>query len=302
MKPYAYGVDVGGTTIKVGLFRSSGRLLQQWELPTPIGGNGEIILPRLARWILEQAVPITGLEGVGIGVPGPVLADGTVNGCVNLGCGVVPVAQRLSARLGGLPVRVVNDANAAALGELWQGAGQGRVNLVLVTLGTGIGSGIMVGGRILTGAHGAGGEIGHIQVNPRESEYCHCGKRGCLEQYASATGILRLAKMRGLCAEEMRTAKEVLNAARAGNPLARSVAEEAGYWLGLALSYVACVTDPEVILLGGGVSQAGEILLRPVREQYRASVFYGAAETEFALAALGNDAGMYGAVKLILQP
>ncbi len=300
MKPYAYGVDIGGTTIKVGLFGADGGLLERWELPT--GRVGAQILPNLAQWLLGREIPMEALEGIGVGVPGPVLSDGTVNRCVNLGWGVVPVARNLSDLLGGVPVQVLNDANAAVLGELWQGAGRGRENLVLATLGTGIGGGIVVGGKILSGAHGAGGEIGHIQVNPRELEYCHCGKRGCLEQYASATGILRLAKAQGFNAGGSGTAKEVLDAAKVGDPVAQSVVTEAGSWLGLALSYVACVADPELILLGGGVSKAGEVILAPVRAQYRASVFHGAAETEFALAALGNDAGMYGAVKGILEP
>ena len=299
MKPYVYGVDIGGTTIKVGLFTSVGQLLDRWELPTRTEGCGAAILPDLVQWMLEGPVPTDQLEGVGVGVPGPVLADGTVNGCVNLGWGVLPVSETLSRRLGGLPVRVINDANAAALGEAWQGAGQGRNNLILVTLGTGVGGGIVINGNVLTGAHGSAGEIGHMQVNPAETEWCSCGKQGCLEQYASATGILRLARQRHWTGEP--TAKGVLDAARAGDPVAQAVAQEAGRWLGLALSYVAAVTDPEIILLGGGVARAGEVLLKPVRDQYRASVFHGAAETEFAAAALGNDAGMYGAAQLVLR-
>lgn len=299
MKPYAYGVDIGGTTMKIGLFDAGWTLMDRWTLPTRRGAGGESILPDLAQWLLEQSVPMEQLAGVGVGVPGPVKPEGVVNGCVNLGWGVVPVAERLSLLLGGVPVRVVNDANAAALGEAWQGAGQGRRSLLLVTLGTGVGGGLVVDGSVLTGAHGAAGELGHMQVNPAEAELCSCGKTGCLEQYASATGIVRLARQQGWTGEG--TAKAVLDAARAGDPVAQKVAQEAGRWLGLALSYVACVADPDVILLGGGVAQAGEILLKPIREQYRSSVFHGAANTQFALAALGNDAGMYGAVRLVLQ-
>lgn len=300
MKSYVYGVDIGGTAIKAGLFSATGQLLAQWELPTRTENSGREILPALARWVRQGTVPAGQLAGIGVGVPGPVQENGIVNGCVNLGWGTVPVAETLSQLLDGVPVHVGNDANAAALGETWQGAGQGRKNLLLVTLGTGVGGGIVVNGKILPGTHGSAGEIGHMQVNPGESERCRCGKRGCLEQYASATGILRLARQRGWTGEA--TAKAVLDAAREGDPLALAVAREAGRWLGLALSYVAAVTDPEIILLGGGVARAGEVLLKPVREQYRASVFHGAAETEFALAALGNDAGMYGAAKLALEP
>ena len=192
---------------------------------------------------------------MGVGVPGPVGPEGIVNGCVNLGWGVTPVERELSRLLDGLPVRAANDANAAALGEVWQGAGTGARSLLLVTLGTGVGAGIVVNGVILTGAHGSGGEIGHIQVNPGEGGACRCGKAGCLEQYASATGIVRLARRRGWTGDP--TAKAVLDAARAGDAIARLAAEEAGRWLGLALSYVACAVDPEVILLGGGVARPG---------------------------------------------
>lgn len=299
MKPYVYGVDIGGTAIKIGLFDADGTLLNRWTLDTRIESGGQQILPALAHWIEKQPIALDQVTGVGVGVPGPVRKDGVVEGCVNLGWGVVPVAQTLSHLLGGLPTRVINDANAAALGELWQGAGCGCSNLILVTLGTGIGSGIVADGAVLSGTHGAAGEIGHLQVNPLETVRCRCGKRGCLEQYASATGILRLAHQRGWT--DASTAKEVLDTARGGNLLARSVTKEAGSWLGLALSYVGCVVDPERILFGGGVAQAGEILFRPVREQYRRSVFPGAAETSFALAALGNDAGIYGAAQLVLQ-
>ena len=297
---YAYGVDIGGTAIKVGLFDGSGTLLDRWELPTRLEDSGREILPDLARWIRNQALDLADLAGVGVGVPGPVGADGQVNGCVNLGWGTVPVTEALSRLLEGLPVRAGNDANVAALGECWQGAGAGRDSLLMVTLGTGVGSGVVVNGSILPGAHGSAGELGHVQVRQDEEERCNCGKRGCLEQYASATGIVRLARQRGVRLPEPLTAKTVLDAAREGDPAAQRVAEEAGRALGLALSWAACLLDPELILLGGGVSRAGGVLLDPVREQYRRSVFYGARETEFALATLGNDAGMYGAARLIL--
>ena len=295
---YVYGVDIGGTAIKVGLFDLSGALLDRWELPTRREDHGAEILPDLARWIRAQPIRLSELVGVGVGIPGPVV-DGTVYGCVNLGWETVPVAQSLSRLLDGVCVRAGNDANVAALGECWQGAGTGRQNLLLVTLGTGVGCGVVVDGVILPGAHGAAGELGHVQVRADEEERCGCGKRGCLEQYASATGIVRLARQKGLALSEPLTAKAVLDAARGGDPVARQVAEEAGTVLGLALSWAACLLDPELILLGGGVARAGDVLLDPVRAQYRRSVFHRARETEFALAALGNDAGIYGAARLI---
>ena len=301
MKSYVCGVDIGGTSVKIGLFRPDGTLLDRWQLPTDRRDSGREILPGLARWMREGPLPLSEVTGVGVGVPGPVGADGTVKGCVNLGWGTVPVARNLSRMLGGVPVRAANDANTAALGECWLGAGRGRENLLLVTLGTGVGCGVVVGGTILPGAHGSAGEIGHMRVSAHETESCACGKRGCLEQYASATGIVRLARMRGVSLPEPMTSEMVLDAARNGDPEALAVAREAGGKLGLALSWAACVLDPELILLGGGVARAGEVILRPVREAYRDNVFHGSLGTEFGLASLGNRAGIYGAARLVLD-
>lgn len=290
------GVDVGGTTIKFGLFTPQGELRRRWRIPTDTSHQGRNILPQIARSIRSQ-LPLSQLLGVGMGVPGPVQRDGTVNRCVNLGWGVVPAANILSHLLDGVPVQVANDANAAALGECWQGAGQGADSLLLVTLGTGVGSGLVLGGTVLSGAHGSAGEIGHMTVAPQEKRVCACGKRGCLEQYASASGILRMARERGLSA---RDAREVSTLAAAGVRPACDVMKKAGHLLGLALSNAACLMDMERILLGGGVAAAGEVLLNPTRESFQANVFHASAGTELAFAALGNDAGLYGAARLAL--
>lgn len=292
----AYGVDVGGTTIKLGLFDGRGSLLRRGSIPTDTSDRGAHILPQISKWIRRQDVPLNQISGVGLGVPGPVRRDGTVNRCVNLGWGVVPVAEVLSELLDGVPVRVANDANAAALGECWQGAGREMDSLLLVTLGTGVGGGLVLHGDVVAGAHGSAGEIGHMTVNPDETQPCSCGKRGCLEQYASAGGIVRLAQAAGLRVE---SAKEVSDLAVWGNERARAVLEKAGRLLGLALSYAACLVDVDGILLGGGVAAAGEWLLNPVRDAFYANVFHAASSTKLALASLGNDAGLYGAARLV---
>ena len=291
----AYGVDVGGTTIKLGLFDGCGNLLRRGSIPTDTSDHGAHILPQIARWIRRQDIPLHQISGVGLGVPGPVLRDGTVNRCVNLGWGVVPVAEALSGLLDGVPVRVANDANAAALGECWQGAGREMDSLLLVTLGTGVGGGLVLHGGVVAGAHGSAGEIGHMTVNPDETQPCSCGKRGCLEQYASAGGIVRLALEAGLFVE---SAKDVSDLAAWGNERARAVLKKAGRLLGLALSDAACLVDVDGILIGGGVAAAGEWLLNPVRDAFCANVFHAASDTKLALASLGNDAGLYGAARL----
>lgn len=292
----AYGVDVGGTTIKLGLFDGRGSLLCRGSIPTDTSDHGANILPQIARWIRRQDIPLNQISGVGLGVPGPVRRDGTVNRCVNLGWGVVPVAEELSELLDGVPVRVANDANAAALGECWQGAGREMDSLLLVTLGTGVGGGLVLHGDVVAGAHGSAGEIGHMTVNPNETQLCSCGKRGCLEQYASAGGIVRLAREAELLVE---SAKDVSDLAVWGNERARAVLEKAGRLLGLALSYAACLVDVDGILIGGGVAAAGEWLLNPVRDAFYANVFHAASSTKLALASLGNDAGLYGAARLV---
>lgn len=197
MKNYGFGIDVGGTTVKVGFFETSGALLDKWEIKTNTANGGEAILPDIAKTIEEklskEGISKDEVQGIGIGVPGPVLNASVVTRCVNLGWGEIDVAGTLS-KIIGLPVKVGNDANVAALGEMWQGGAKGSSNVVMVTLGTGVGGGIIVDGRIVAGANGAGGEIGHLNVCEDELESCNCGQHGCLEQYASATGVVRMAK------------------------------------------------------------------------------------------------------------
>ncbi len=216
--------------------------------------------------------------------------------------------SREMSELTGMKVAAGNDANVAALGEMWLGAGKGNKNMIMVTLGTGVGGGVIVNGQPLTGAHGAGGEIGHLCVNYEETENCGCGKTGCLEQYASATGIARLAKKR-LAKDEAQSllrsarkmdAKAVFDALKEGDRLAEEIVEEFGSYLGHALANLAAVTDPAVIVIGGGVSKAGSILLGYIEKYFAEKAFFANKETKFVLAELGNDAGICGAAKLIL--
>ena len=305
MKKYGFGVDIGGTTIKMSLFEMTGHMVDKWEIPTNTSDHGSSILDDVAAVIegrlVSDGISKEDVEGIGIGVPGPVVEDSVVVCCVNLGWGRVDVAKELSEKTG-LKVRVGNDANVAALGEMWQGGGKGYKNVIMITLGTGVGGGIIIDGKIINGSNGAGGEIGHVFVDEAEEEKCGCGKCGCLEQYASATGIVRLAK-RALAADgrdsalrsvENLSAKAVADAAKAGDALALEVLEKMGKILGTALANAACIVDPEVFVIGGGVSKAGTIITEVIRKYYIERAFQSCRNADFALAQLGNDAGVYG--------
>ena len=312
MKNYGFGVDIGGTTIKMGFFETSGKLLDKWEIKTDTSNGGENILSDVAKAIdnklAQEAISKNDVQGIGIGVPGPVCSNGVVNRCVNLGWGVINVAEQLGA-LTGLDVKVGNDANVAGLGEMWQGGGKGCKDVVMVTLGTGVGGGIIVDGKIVAGFNGAGGEIGHITVNKDEIEACNCGQYGCLEQYASATGIVRMAKRKlaksddetTLRSFDPLTAKDIFDEAKAGDEVAKELVDELGEILGSALSNLVVVVNPEVIVIGGGVSKAGAILIDAIQEHFKESVFHAARDTRFELATLGNDAGIYGCMAMILE-
>ena len=311
MKKYGFGVDIGGTTIKMGFFETSGKLIDKWEIKTNTENKGESILSDVAQAIdnklAQEGISKDDVQGIGIGVPGPVTSDGVVHRCVNLGWGVKSVADEL-ASLTGLNVKVGNDANVAALGEMWKGAAEGSKDVIVVTLGTGVGGGIIVDGKIVNGATGAGGEIGHITVNDDEIEPCNCGQYGCLEQYASATGIVRMAKRKLAKSAETTTlrdiedlsAKAIFDEAKAGDEIAKGLVDELGKILGSALSNMACVVNPEVIVIGGGVSKAGQILIDVIKKHFVETSFHACRDANFVLAVLGNDAGIYGCVQMIL--
>lgn len=308
------GVDIGGTTVKIGLFETTGELLEKWEVKTRQEEGGIHILPDVAASIREKAMELgldlkTDFIGAGMGVPGPVLPNGYVEVCVNLGWRDVNPQEELSALLDGMPVKSGNDANVAALGEMWQGGGRGYSDLIMITLGTGVGGGVIIDQKIIAGKHGLGGEIGHVHVRDEEWEHCNCGGVGCVEQVGSATGIAREARRKMAAASEpslMRsfgddiTAKDVLDAAKEGDALALEVMETVGRYLGLALASASMIVDPEVFVIGGGVSKAGQFLIDIIQKHYEYFTPISQNKAKLVLATLGNDAGIYGAARLVL--
>ena len=306
------GVDVGGTSVKLGIFDVDGVLLKKWEIPTRKEEQGKYVLDDIAASIREtlkdENISMEEVVGVGIDVPGPVKKNGYVEVCVNLGWRDIYPAKELSARLDGIPAECGNDANAAALGEMWKGGGEGYSDIVMVTLGTGVGGGVIINEKIIAGRHGLGGEIGHIHVMEGEKEACNCGGHGCLEQVASATGIARTAR-RMLAADNRPStlrslknisAKNVLDAAKAGDALALESLNKSCYYLGWALATISMVLDPQAFLIGGGVSKAGTFLTDIIKRYHDELSPMATKKADIVLAKLGNDAGIYGAAKLII--
>ena len=312
MENYVFGIDVGGTTVKCGLFTTEGTVLDKWEIRTNKENGGASILGDIAATInsklAEKKIEKTQVLGVGIGVPGPVKGDGTVLKCANLGWGVFNVNETMSS-LVGLPVAAGNDANVAALGEMWKGGGQGYQDIVMVTLGTGVGGGIILDGKIWAGSNGAGGELGHMIVNPAETDLCGCGGHGCLEQYASATGIVRMAKKElaangaptSLRKYETLYAKNIFDEAKAGDAVAAALVDKLCAILAGALTHVAATVDPQAFVIGGGVSKAGQPLIDAIQKVFEKEAYGACKGTKFALATLGNDAGIYGCAQMILE-
>ena len=310
MTKYAFGVDIGGTTVKMGLLDSEGNVIEKWEIPTRKENHGENILPDVAKAIekklSEKNISKDDVVGIGVGVPGPVDGNGVIHVAVNLGWGEFNVNEELT-KLTGIKAMAGNDANVAALGEMWKGGGEGHKNIVMVTLGTGVGGGIILDGKILAGTTGAGGEIGHIHINDAESKACGCGNKGCLEQYASATGVSNLASVHfdkwtkaTVLTKNDLSAKAVFDGVKAGDELCIEIAKEFGEYLGKGLAMIASTVNPEAFVIGGGVSKAGKVLMDYIVPPFKKYVFKGAGDCEMLLATLGNDAGMYGAAKLVL--
>ena len=312
MNQKCIGIDIGGTSVKMGLFQADGTLLKKWEIPTRKEDGGANILGDIAASIRRQmkgeGIALTELAGAGMGLPGPVLPNGHIEFCVNLGWKAGNPQEELSRLLDGIPVKSGNDANVAALGEMWQGGGRGYKNLVMVTLGTGVGGGVILNEKIWTGMQGVGGEIGHMHIVEGEKEQCNCHGYGCLEQVASATGIARVA--RRLLEKDERpsvlrqtanlNAKHVRDAAKAGDELAPEALNTSCYYLGWALAAVTMVLEPEAYLIGGGVSRAGTFLTDLIRRYHNELSPMATKKADIVLAELGNDAGIYGAAKLIL--
>lgn len=312
MEQVCVGADIGGTSVKLGIFTLGGDLLKKWELPTEPKNDTKALIEKIGKSIKEKlkegGLTLTDCVGVGMGVPGPVLPNGYIEVVVNIGWKEVFPARMLSDFLDGMPVALGNDANVAALGEAWMGGAKNYQDVVMVTLGTGVGGGIIVDGKIVPGKHGLGGEIGHMHVRESETEKCNCGGIGCLEQISSATGIVNEAKKllekkkatsRLALLDEI-TAKDVIDAAKAGDTIALEVVDTVSKYLGIALSHLALTVDPEIFVIGGGVSKAGEFLIDKIKEKF---IFYTPItknKADIVLAQLGNDAGIYGAARLVL--
>lgn len=309
---FGFGVDLGGTTVKLAYFDEAGTMLDKWEIPTDISDNGDHILPDIAKTILaymeEKKINREDILGIGIGVPGAVNNKGIVAGCDNLGWGHFSIKDVLEP-LTGLRVVAGNDATVAALGECWKGGGQGYKSMVLVTLGTGVGGGIIINGKAVHGFTGSAGEIGHMVLNRNETAICGCGKSGCVEQYCSATGIIRLTKLAlaesdapsPLRSLEKFMAKDVFDAAEQGDRIAQGVLDQVFEYMGEFIANICCVVNPEAIVFGGGVSRAGQPILDGVRRSFKKWGYHACQDTQFKLATLGNDAGAYGAFKLVAE-
>lgn len=309
---YAFGIDVGGTSVKIGMFDQDGVLMVSWEIPTRKEARGSHILPDVAGEIASkmQEIGLTAWEvsGIGVGVPGPVLDRRIVNRCSNLGWGRFDVRKTLQELTGVTRIVVENDANVAALGEFWKGGGRTARNVAMITLGTGIGAGFIQDGRIVSGSFGAAGELGHLQINPWETVPCACGKCGHLQQYASASGMIRVMRERlqdPSCISSLRdvplSAKEIIDAAKAGDAAALETVDTAAEMIGRTMSFISVTLDPELYLIGGGIAKAGDFLLDKIRHSFREAAFFASEGCEILPARLGNDAGVYGAVKMVLD-
>lgn len=312
------GVDIGGTTIKSAFIDQEGKIIHKWEIPTNKNNKGYYIPSNIAKSI-NQTLSELGqsknkIIGIGVGAPGPVdYKTGSIDVAVNLGWENLPLRDLLQD-LTSLPVIVDNDANIAAMGEMWKGAGKESRNLLFVTLGTGIGGGIIINGEIIHGISGAGGEIGHITSIIDGGSPCNCGKTGCIETIASATGIVRLvteelssthmpSKLRDLYNIDYPLSSElVFNLAGKGDELANKVIDKVTLYLGLALAHLTNGLNPEKIIIGGGVSKAGELLLLPLKEHFERFIFPRSIKgLELAIATLGNEAGVIGGAWLVKE-
>ena len=315
MSNFIFGVDIGGTTVKLGLFTGEGELLSDWEIKTRTENNGANILPDITAAIFQKLesehIAKEEVGGIGLTAPGPVLKDGTINGAVNIGWGRFNLSKALSD-LTGFKVISGNDANVAALGELWKGGGMGYSDIMMVTFGTGLGGGLILNGKIHTGANGAAAEIGHIPFVEYEDEpdECGCGKRGCLEQYTCASGAVHVANRYladhpeekcGLRDIPDFTAKDIFDLAKAKDKTACKIAERIYHNIGRGMAMISAVTDIEAFVFGGGMSKAGQMLIDGVKRYYVKYAFPPTRNADFVLATLGNKAGIYGAAKLIVD-
>lgn len=309
----AFGVDIGGTKIKFGAFSQEGRLLEKWSETTDLSDLGRKILPDVSRQIREyikiKNIREEDITGIGLGIPGPVDKTGFVKICVNLHWKEFNPVTELKHFFPNVRIAAENDANVAALGEYYRGAGRNCESMMLVTLGTGVGGGIIMNGKVICGAHGLAGEIGHIDSGMSEIEKCNCGNTGCIDQFASATGIVRI--MKSLLTESgdagennimtRFTARDVCMLAKKGDVLANRCIDICMGALGKGLACFSHAFDPEVFVIGGGVARAGELITNAIKRSYNEKLFLIDKGADIKLAQLGNDAGITGACMLVLN-
>ncbi len=309
---YTFGVDIGGTAVKLGLFDDKGNLLDHWQIPTRLEDQGSVILPDV-HTAMDGMLDINHLEwanvkGIGLAVPGPVTGDGFVPAAVNLGWKNLNVKKEMQRLTCISNICVENDAKAAALGEYWKGGWGDFRSAVMITIGTAIGGAVILDGKVLRGAFGAAGELSHIQVNPAETVPCACGKCGHLQQYVSTEGILNSVKQRLSASDQPSslrgiagiTMKDVFDAAKAGDGIALESVEEMARLLARAMTMVSCVVDPELFIIGGGVSNAGEILLDLLRKEFKKSALTMCENARIETAKTGSDAGIYGSAAQLI--
>ena len=298
------GIDVGGTSIKAGLFTPEGELLEERKIPTPAlvdAAAYATVTEGLGKMLAAHDATAADVIACGLDVPGPVADDGTVGLLANIKLDPEGFVGALAAEFPNASIAFVNDANAAALGEMWAGVAQGVSSYVLIALGTGVGAGVVVGGRLIAGSFGAGGEIGHITLNRDETRTCGCGRRGCLEQYASAQGIVRLyleeCERRGVTPVNVEHATDTLSVFRAlagGDECAKLAVDKMCDYLALAMSQISCIVDPEMYLIGGGVAGAFATFAPELREKFAEYALKPCKEARIEAASLGNQAAMYG--------
>lgn len=312
MKKYAIGIDVGGRSVKFGLFDKDGKLYDKSNIKTRTENNGDKILDDIYQHIIEilkkHDLKEKDLYGIGIGVPGPIVNQSTVKTAVNLGWGVINISQYLENKLN-VNVLVANDANVAALGESWMGAAQGLDNIVMLTLGTGLGGAVIVNREIVSGRTGAGGEIGHMPILEKGlSRKCNCGKDTCFELVAAAPGIENIANQILFESNDSSLlrdidsilAKDIFDALQKKDKIAEEIVDVYSNHLARGIGILSAILDPDMLLLGGGVSNAGDALLDRVKEKYKLHAFPSTEDLSIEIATLGNDAGIYGAAKLVL--
>ncbi len=307
MRKYNFGIDIGGTSIKIGLFSLGGNLLDMWSIKTNRNNSGKFIIPEIAGFVKKQ-VDVSEIHGIGFGVPGPV-SKNLVYSCVNLGWGLTDIVGEFKNLINDeeIIIKVANDANLAAAGEIFKGVASGYKNAFMITLGTGIGGGVIINGEVVDGINGVAGEIGHTHIDHIFELPCNCGKTGCLETVASATGIVRLAKEylrtkdkdSKLRRFEFFSAKKVIDFAKAGDELAIEIIDKSMEYLARVLAKVSYIINPDIFIIGGGISNAGDFIVKQITKHYYALVKPFISYTNFEIATLGNEAGIYGACYLV---